>query len=193
MVPVTVEIVGLIGLDQAIARGRTAAMPKMAEAVRRRAANCVATQTDPWGAAWRPRSQFSEGTGPLLTALVPDFVLTITDTSFDLRVADEHATSHIFGRARKGTRSGRRAGFRGERMVALRSTLTESERQTRGVASATRANSAEPPRPMLPLRVRQSGRQEPLVDWPADWLAELNAILDAEIQREIDALSTTTG
>ena len=186
MIPVTVATVGLEGLDAAIARGRSAAMPKMAAALRARAERCVATQTDPWGVPWRPRSPETEGTGPLL-GTVP-FVLTVTDTGFDLRISDDHATSHQFGRARKGTRSGRSAGFRGAAMTALRDTLTPDERRMRGVASATRANSAEPPRATLPLRVRQGGRQEPLVDWPPEWLAELNAILDAEIQREIDAL-----
>lgn len=186
MIPVTVATSGLEGLDRAIERGRAAAMPRCAAALQARAERCLATQTDPWGTAWKPRSRFTEGTGPLLG--VPPFVLTVTPTGFDLRVDDPHATSHQFGRARKGTRSGRAAGFRGAAMTALRDSLTDAERRMRGVASATRANSAEPPRAMLPLRVRQGGRQEPLVDWPPDWLAELNAILDAEIQREIDAL-----
>ena len=188
MLAVEVDTSSLSGLAEAIERGKQAAYPKLAEAVRARALNCIATQTDPWGNAWRARSPASSGSGPLLASLTGDFRVTITADGFDLEITDPQTTSHQFGRARKGTRSGRRLGLRGADGAILRGIVTAAEAGMRGVGTSARANSASPPRPMLPLRVRQSGRAEAMVDWPPEWAAELDQILDAEIEREIAAL-----
>lgn len=189
MLAIEVDTSELDGLADAIERGKRAAYPKMAEAVRARAANCIATQTDPWGRAWRARSPRSDGSGPLLGGLLGDFRVTVTDDGFGIEIVDPQTTSHQFGRAKKGTRSGRQRGLRGEAGSILRGHVTAREASMRGVGTTAQAHSAEPPRAMLPLLVQQSGRVEAKVDWPPEWEAELDAILDAEIQREIEALS----
>lgn len=176
MLAVEVRIEGLADLDGAVARGRDRALPLLIAEVQRRALLCQSTQTDPWGRAWAPRSAESDGAGPLLPGVVEQIAIAFAGDRIDAIFGGIHGTSHQFGRAKKrgSGRSRRRA-------------IGPAPAPARG-RSASRGNSREPARAFLPLRVRNSGRSEPLLDWPDDWLRALDAILDREIQAEIDAL-----
>lgn len=181
MIAVGVDFGGLVDLPGAIARGRAAAMPKMAKWVADQVRANIAAQRDPWGRGWRPKSRRSDGgSGPALTSFAGKVREESTATSWNVVIDDEHASTHQFGRARKGDRRSRPR--RGEARVRPDGTAWR----------ASRAQNGEPARAMLPLRVRSSGRQEPLVDFPLEWARELDRILDAEIQREIDALRPGT-
>ena len=176
MIAVEVVVEGLTGLDAAVERGRTAALPKLAAEIERRARLCQSTQTDPWGEPWAPRSVHSDPGGSLLPGVVEQMAVALTAERLDMIFGGPHGTAHQFGRAKK------RGSGRSRRRAIGAAPAPRAGR------SASRGNSREPARAFLPLRVRNNGRSEPLIDWPADWLAALEAILDAEIQREIDAL-----
>lgn len=181
MIAVGVDLGGLEGLTEAIARGRAAAMPKIAKWVADQVRANIAAQRDPWGRGWRPKSTRSDGgQGPAILSLASRVREESSADSWNVVVDDEHASTHQFGRAKKGQRRGRRRGG---------GTHTRADGR---VFAASRASSSSPARAMLPLRVRNSGRQEPLVDFPVEWSRAIDAILDAEIQREIDALRSTS-
>lgn len=226
MIAVGVDFGGLVDLPAAIARGRAAAMPKMAKWVADQVRANIAAQRDPWGRGWRPKSRNSDGgQGPALTSFASKVREESTDTSWNVVIDDEHASSHQFGRAKvKRGNTVRRDARRAS--TAARTADREAGREARRLARLDRAgglrvgdaegvaflrdravtarataatlgrrlgsHAGEPPRAMLPLRVRSSGRQEPLVDFPIEWARELDRILDAEIQREIDALRPGT-
>lgn len=177
MIAVGVGLGGLEGLPEAIARGRAAAMPKIAKWVADQVRANIAAQRDPWGRGFRPRSPNSDGgQGDAITAMAGRVREESTAISWNVVIDDPHASTHQFGRARKGDRRTR------PRRGASRT------RPDGSTWRASRASSGEPARAMLPLRVRNSGRQEPLVDFPIEWTRQIDRILDEEIQREIDAL-----
>lgn len=177
MIAIGVDLGGLEGLPAAIARGRAAAMRLQAEWVAERVRENISAQRDPWGRGWRPRSPRSDGgSGPALLGLAAKVRPTWTDTTWDVVIDDPHASTHNFGRARKGDR--RTRPRRGQPRT----------RPDGSAWTASKASSGSPARAMLPLRVRNSGRSEPLVDLPPEWVRELDAIMDREVQRELDAL-----
>jgi hypothetical protein len=209
MIAVGVDITGIAGLTDAISRGRAAAMRLQAEWVAARIRENIAAQRDPWGRGWRPKSRNSDGgPGPALSGYGSRIRPVWTATSWDVLIDDEHASSHQFGRAkikrgnrarstarralataRTADRLGRREARRGDtEAAAFLAGRAAEERATAATAYGSTARSGEPPRAMLPLRVRNSGRQEPVVDFPEEWTRELDAIMDREVQREINAL-----
>lgn len=137
----------------------------------------IAAQRDPWGRGFRPKSRASDGgQGPAILSLAAKVRPVWTDTSWDVVIDDPHASTHQFGRARKGDRRGRPR--RGQPRTRTDGTTWR----------ASQASSGSPARAMLPLRVRNGGRSEPLVDFPPAWARQLDLIMDREVQREIDAM-----
>lgn len=201
---------GGVGLTDAIKRGRAAAMPKIAKWIADKVRSNIGAQRDPWGRGWRPKSRNSDGgAGPALASMAARVREESTAETWNVIIDDPHASAHNFGRAKKSRHRGAGgAARRAARAVRMNASLLRTARrrgargetigffegETAGLAAAAAvahgrtATSGEPTRAMLPLRVRNSGRQEPLVDFPIEWTREIDRILDAEIQREIDAL-----
>lgn len=180
MLAIGVDASAVVGLTDAITRGRAAAMRLQGEWIKAAVVACIVEKRDPWGRGWRPKSPRSDGgSGPALQGYESRVRVEYSDTSWNVFIDGDHASTHQFGRARKGDRRTR------PRRGASRTRADGTAWQ------ASQARSGSPARPALPLRVRNSGRQEPLVDMPEAWTQALDAIMAREIQREIDALRPT--
>lgn len=181
MLAIGVDLGGLEGLGEAIERGRAAGIRAQGAWLLATIRSNIAAQRDPWGRPWRQKSDRSDGgTGPALVGFEVKVSVDYTPEGWNIVVNDEHASTHQFGRARKGDRRTR------PRRGQPRTRAADGQRW-----QASKANAGEPARAILPLRVRNSGRSEPQVDMPPEWATELDAIMDREIQREIDALRST--